>query len=71
MSNMGIFEYPGAALGICGAGALLWYLGLRQPFVLAFLAVFAGGGLGYLAEVALGRALGLHVQKHVGGGDRK
>jgi hypothetical protein len=44
---------PGFVIGTFGGAALLWWLGLRQPFLLALAALLLGG-IGMWAELRLG-----------------
>jgi hypothetical protein len=44
---------PGFILGTFGGAALLWWLGLRQPFLLVLAALLLGG-IGTWAELRLG-----------------
>ena len=52
-----VIEALGAVVGIIAAAYLFWSLGIRQPFLLTFLALVIGGPLGWLAERALGRTI--------------
>jgi hypothetical protein len=45
-----IVEFPGFIIGTLIAGAALWWLGVRQPFLLTLGALVLGGGLGAFAE---------------------
>ena len=44
---------PGFIIGTVLAAALLWWLGLRQPFLLVFAALLLGGGVGVWIELRL------------------
>jgi hypothetical protein len=47
--------FPGFIIGTLVVAAFLWWLGLRQPFLLAFGALVLGGGIGAWAETRVGR----------------
>ena len=48
-----LFGAPGFAAGICLMAFVLWMAGVRDPFILAGLALFVGGPAGWYAEAKL------------------
>lgn len=50
-----ILEFPGFIIGTLIAAAVLWWLGLRQPFLLTLCALVLGGGAGTFLEWRLTR----------------